>query len=236
MASINVKSVFKHFGNLDVIKNVSFNIQSEEIVCLLGPSGCGKTTLLKIIARLIAPSSGTATIVGTFGIVFQEPRLLNWLTVEKNLEIPYLVCGKKVNRERIKRMLNIVKLNEFRQFYPLALSIGMQQRVALVRALLFDPDILLLDEPFRGLDVKIRESLEDDILLLSQSGRKSVLFVTHSIEEAIRVADKIVVVSRRPMKVLNTIQMPLGPKPRNAYSAEFLPFGKKIYDCFYQTY
>lgn len=236
MASINVKNVFKHFGNLDVIKNVSFNVQSEEIVCLLGPSGCGKTTLLKIIARLIAPSSGTVTIVDTFGIVFQEPRLLNWLTVEKNLETPYLVCGKKVNGERIKQMLNIVKLNEFKQFYPLALSIGMQQRVALVRALLFDPDILLLDEPFRGLDVKIRESLEDDILLLSQSGRKSVLFVTHSIEEAIRVADKVVVVSRRPMKVLNTIQMPLGPKPRNAYSTEFLPFGKQIYDCFYQTY
>lgn len=236
MASINVKSVFKQFGNLDVIKNVSFNIQSEEIVCLLGPSGCGKTTLLKIIARLIAPSSGTVTIVGTFGIVFQEPRLLDWLTVEKNLEIPYLVCGKKVNGERIKQMLNIVKLNEFKQFYPLALSIGMQQRVALVRALLFDPDILLLDEPFRGLDVKIRESLEDDILLLSQSGRKSVLFVTHSIEEAIRVADKVIVVSRRPMKVLNTIQMPLGPKPRNAYSVEFLPFEKQIYDCFYQTY
>jgi len=236
VASINVKSVFKHFGNLDVIKNVSFNIQSEEIVCLLGPSGCGKTTLLKIIARLIAPSSGTVTIVGTFGIVFQEPRLLDWLTVEKNLEIPYLVCGKKVNGERIKRMLNIVKLNEFKQFYPLALSIGMQQRVALVRALLFDPDILLLDEPFRGLDVKIRESLEDDILLLSQSGRKSVLFVTHSIEEAIRVADKVIVVSRRPMKVLNTIQMPFGSKPRNAYSVEFLPFEKQIYDCFYQTY
>lgn len=236
MASINVKSVFKHFGNLDVIKDLSFNIQNKEIVCLLGPSGCGKTTLLKIVARLIAPSSGTVSIAGTFGIVFQEPRLLDWLTVEKNLEIPYLVCGKKVNGERIKRMLKIVKLNEFKKFYPLALSIGMQQRVALARALLFDPDILLLDEPFRGLDVKIRESLEDDILLLSQSGRKSVLFVTHSIEEAIRVADKVVVVSRRPMKVLNTIQMPLGTKPRNAYSTKFLPFGKQIYDCFYQTY
>jgi ABC-type nitrate/sulfonate/bicarbonate transport system ATPase subunit len=233
MVRIDVKNIQKHFSNLEVIKNVSLEVQGGEIVCLIGPSGCGKTTLLRIIAKLISPDSGQVKLTGTLGIVFQEPRLLERRKVEENLEIPYLLCGKKVDKDRIYKLLGIVGLNEFRGFYPHRLSIGMQQRIAIIRALVLDPDILLLDEPFRGLDVGMRESLEDDVLRLHQTDTKSFLFVTHSIEEAIRVADRIILVSKRPMTVLKTITLPEASKPRNVYSEQFLPYMKEIYDLIY---
>jgi len=236
MASIVVENVHKRFGNLEVIKGVSLDVEDGEIVCLLGPSGCGKTTLLRIIAGLIRPDDGAVVRRGTFGIVFQEHRLLDWRTVEENLELPYLLCDKKVDRDRIHELLNMVRLNEFSQFYPRRLSVGMQQRVAIVRALVLDPDILLLDEPFRGLDVRMRESLEDDVLLLHGADKKSILFITHSIEEVIRVADRVMIASVRPMRVLESIQMPLGPKPRDVYSAELLPSKRQIDACLPRLY
>jgi NitT/TauT family transport system ATP-binding protein len=230
MAAIIVKNLRKSFGNLRVIGDVSLEVGNGEIVCLLGPSGCGKTTLLRIIAKLIEPDEGIIEVNGTLGFVFQDPRLLYWKNVEKNLEIPYLLNGKKVNRDRIQKLLVSVGLSEFSDFYPNQLSLGMQQRVAIVRTLVLDPEILLLDEPFKSLDIKMRESLEDDVLLFIKKNSKSILFITHSIEESIRVADKIIVASKSPMELLGTIRMPCGAKPRDAYSPEFWDIERKIYD------
>ena len=230
MARIIVKNLTKSFAFLRVIEDFSLEVENGEIVCLLGPSGCGKTTLLRIMAKLIDADTGTLEMNGTFGIVFQEPRLLYWQNVERNLEIPYLLNGKRIDRNRIQQLLVSVGLDEFSSFYPNQLSFGMQQRVAIVRALVLNPETLLLDEPFKGLDIKIRESLEDDILLLLKNDKKSILFVTHSIEESIRVADKIIIASKSPMKVLDTITMPHGAKPRDGYSSKFWDLKRKIYD------
>jgi len=233
VAGIIVRNVSKSFASLRVMEDVSLEVGKDEIVCLLGPSGCGKTTLLRIIAKLIEPDTGTVEMNGTFSFVFQDPRLLFWKNVERNLEIPYLLQGKKIDKDRIQKLLVSVGLEKFSNFYPNQLSLGMKQRVAIIRALLLDPEVLLLDEPFRGLDIKIQESLEDDVLLLLKSNKrartKSILFVTHSIEESIRVADKIIVASKSPMKVLGTVRMPHGTKPRDAYSSEFWDTKREIY-------
>jgi len=199
-------------GNVQALSNVSLGADAGEFVSLVGPSGCGKSTLLKIIAGLMAPSSGTVRVNdevvkgsnGSIGVVFQSPLLMPWRTVLQNVLLQIDIRGlpKSDYRERAINLINLVGLAGFENSYPYELSGGMQQRVGLCRALIHDPDILLMDEPFGALDAMTREQMNAELQRVWMQRRKTVLFITHSITEAIYLGDRVVVMSARPGRVL----------------------------------
>lgn len=204
-------------GPVRALSDIKLQIDKGDFVALIGPSGCGKTTLLRVIADL-EPCTGGATLVNDqsprearlsrcYGYVFQTPTLLPWRTVEKNIHLPLEVMGfpKQEQRRRAQRYLDMVNLGEFGKKFPWQLSGGMQQRVSIARALCFDPDILLMDEPFGALDEITRDRLNEQLLQLWSKTRKTVVFVTHSIPEAVFLATKVVVMSARPGRITDTI-------------------------------
>lgn len=207
------------------LQNVNLDIREGEFVSLLGPSGCGKTTLLKCVADLLQPTSGTISIEGQspkdirlqkkFGIVFQNPVLYDWRTVRRNVCMPMELMGmsKKDRTARVTKMLELVDLMEFGQKYPHELSGGMQQRVGIARALAIKPQILLMDEPFSALDEFTKEKLHEDLLRIWRKTNKTVLFVTHNIQEAVFLSDRVVVLSPHPGRVSAVIDVNL-PRPR----------------------
>jgi NitT/TauT family transport system ATP-binding protein len=215
------------------IENISFDLQAGSLVSLLGPSGCGKTTFLKIAGGLIAASSGTIQINGEdvnepqadFGMAFQQPNLMPWRTVLKNVLFPMELrndTGPHV-RQRAKDLLALVGLQGFEEAYPSQLSGGMQQRVALCRALVHEPKLLLMDEPFGALDELTRMEMQDLLLDIRAKTNATIMFVTHSIAEAVYLSDVVVVFSKRPAVIADYIDVPL-PYPRTAeirYSAAF---------------
>jgi NitT/TauT family transport system ATP-binding protein len=204
--------------------DVSLEIRPNELVCLVGPSGCGKSTLLRLVAGLLAPSAGTVTIGGTAvtepradtGIVFQAPTLLPWATVLDNVLFPVDMMGRldAAARARARALIELVGLAGFEGKYPRELSGGMQQRAGICRALVHDPDILLMDEPFGALDALTREELTMEVLRIWREQPKTILFVTHSIPEAVLLADRVVVMSARPGRVAEIIEVRL-PRPRD---------------------
>jgi NitT/TauT family transport system ATP-binding protein len=204
--------------------DVSLEIRPNELVCLVGPSGCGKSTLLRLVAGLLAPSAGTVTIGGTAvtepradtGIVFQAPTLLPWATVLDNVLFPVDMMGRLDNaaRARARALLDLVGLAGFEGKYPRELSGGMQQRAGICRALVHDPDILLMDEPFGALDALTREELTIEVLRIWAEQPKTILFVTHSIPEAVLLADRVVVLSARPGRIAEIVEVAL-PRPRD---------------------
>jgi NitT/TauT family transport system ATP-binding protein len=205
------------------VDGVNLNIGASEFVSLLGPSGCGKSTLLSIIAGLIQPTSGEVRIEGkpilapftNIGIVFQNDLLLDWRTVLGNVLIQFEMRGLKTepHRQRARALISSVGLADFDQKYPWELSGGMRQRVALCRALIHDPPLLLMDEPFGALDALTRAQLQIDLQNIWQSSRKTVVFVTHSIEEAVFLSDHVIVMTPRPGRVREIIEIDL-PRPR----------------------
>lgn len=220
MSFIDVRNIKHSYNSLGVIKDISFQIKEGEFVSIIGPSGCGKTTLLKILGGLITPSHGEVKIKNSsleiavkrrdFGFVFQNPVLLPWRNVTQNIELPLEIIGDKPSFSEIRELIEKVGLKGFEKFYPRALSGGMKQRVAIARALVFNPDILLMDEPFGALDEMTREHLNLELLKIWQQTRKTIIFVTHSISEAVFLSNKVIVLSERPagIKEIRDIKLP----------------------------
>jgi NitT/TauT family transport system ATP-binding protein len=207
------------FGALEVLDDVSFTVGSGEVVAIVGPSGCGKSTLLSILGGLLRPSDGAAELRGApppdslnpLTFVFQDFALLPWCTVEQNVEFPLLHAPLDVAERRaiVDDALRRTSLADFRDTYPKQLSGGMRQRVGIARALAVRPAILLMDEPLSALDSQTRELLMEDFIRLLADGSMGAVYVTHNLEEAVRLADRIVVLSRRPGRVREVVPIPL---------------------------
>jgi NitT/TauT family transport system ATP-binding protein len=211
-------------GDVPALDNVTLHLPRESFVCLVGPSGCGKSTLLRILAGLLPPSSGRVTldeqpilrVQRRIGIVFQKANLMPWRTVRANLALPLELTGVPTDeREQFTQaMLELIGLESFGDTYPAALSGGMAQRVAIGRALIHDPEVLLLDEPFGSLDAFTREQMSEELLRIWARHRKTVLMVTHSIPEAVLLADRVLVMSPRPGHLIASVDIPLS-RPRS---------------------
>jgi NitT/TauT family transport system ATP-binding protein len=211
-------------GQLEALEDVTFRVKRGEFVCLIGPSGCGKSTLLRIIAGLLPPVSGQVLINGhprwrpdrTVGLVFQSPTLLPWRSVQENVALPLSIAGMSAREaERITLdLLEMVGLSDFAAEHPANLSGGMAQRAAIARALAQDPDLLLLDEPFGALDALTREQLTIELLRIWENSHRTVVMVTHNVEEAALLADRVVVLSARPGRIVDILPICI-PRPRD---------------------
>jgi len=217
------------FGALDVLDRVSFNVASGEVVAIVGPSGCGKSTLLSILGGLLQPSGGAAELRGAapanslnpLTFVFQDFALLPWCTVEANVGFPlvHTALDAATRRAVVDDALRRTGLSDFRAAYPKQLSGGMRQRVGIARALAVRPAILLMDEPLSALDSQTRELLMEDFIRLLADGAMGAVYVTHNLEEAVRLADRIVVLSRRPGRVRETVTIPIARGERGTVEA-----------------
>ena len=225
-------------GNqIEALSNVNFTVQNGEFITVVGPSGCGKSTLLKILAGILRRTAGVVEIDGRqiegpnrqVGVVFQAPVLLPWRTVMENILLPSQLHGKitEQNREDARKYLEIVGLAGFDTKYPNELSGGMQQRVGIARALAHDPALLLMDEPFGALDAMTRESMNLDLLRIRAASKKTVLLVTHSIPEAVFLADRVIVMSPRPGRITEILNVDL-PAERRLEMINSAPFGEVV--------
>ncbi|WP_431855243.1 ABC transporter ATP-binding protein [Azospirillum sp.] len=231
-AFIEVDGVWKKFQtrsgeHVTALADISCHIEEGEFICIVGPSGCGKSTLLRIIAGLVPPSQGRATIAGKpvlsprrdIGMVFQSPVLLPWRTVTDNVLVPAEVIGlsRSQAQRRAGELLELVGLAQFAEKLPRELSGGMRQRVAIARSLMHDPQTLLMDEPFGALDAMTRETMNTELLRIWEAQRKTVILVTHSIDEAIFLADRIFVISPRPGRLSDVLDVRVS-RPRSSHS------------------
>ena len=231
MSVVEISRVSKQFGQTTALQGIDLEIGEREFVSLIGPSGCGKSTLLRIIGDLIEPSSGTVVVNGKsarqarndrdYGIVFQDPVLYDWRTVAKNVALPLEMArwSRQKRNERVRRMLELVELQGFENHRPWQLSGGMQQRVSIARALSFDPALLLMDEPFGALDEMTRERMNMELLQIWEASGSTVVFVTHSLSEAVFLSTRVVVMSPRPGQISELIPVDL-PQPRTAATRE----------------
>jgi len=220
-------------AEVHALDNISLSAADREFVALLGPSGCGKSTLLKLIAGLIPPTSGTIRVNGaaisgpteSIGIVFQSPLLMAWRTVLENVLLQIDIRNLRVAdyRESARDLIRLVGLQGFEDVHPHQLSGGMQQRVGLCRALIHDPDLLIMDEPFGALDAMTREQMNAELQRIWIERRKTVLFITHSISEAVFLADRVLVMSPRPGRIVGEIVVDL-PRPRTVVTTELPAF------------
>ena len=227
MSAVEVAGVNKIFNQgkanqVDALVNIDLTVQPGEFISLIGPSGCGKSTLLRLIADLLQPTSGSVTINGKtahqarvdqdYGMAFQQSGLFEWRNVARNIELPLELKGwdKAKRRERAQQMLELVKLSDFASHMPWQLSGGMQQRVAIARALASHPQLLLMDEPFGALDEMTREHMQAELLRICNDTKTTVIFVTHSIPEAVYLADRVVVMSPRPGRITSVVDVGLG--------------------------
>lgn len=219
-------------GTVVAFRNVELKVRSNEVLCIVGPSGCGKTTLLRCIGGLLAPSSGRILIDGEavhsprggVAIVFQHFGLLPWKTVADNVAFGLKMAGgpRQQVAERADHYIGLVGLRGFEQHYPYQLSGGMQQRVGLARALAIDPEILLMDEPFASVDAQTREVLQEELLQLHERERKTMVFITHSIDEAIVLGDRVAVMTTRPGRVKEILPIDFA-RPRDPAEVRALP-------------
>jgi NitT/TauT family transport system ATP-binding protein len=235
-AVVRISGVDKEFRAGDrvvttALSGIDFEILRGEFVSLIGPSGCGKSTLLRLIGDLITPTTGTvhvndkpahaARMGREYGMVFQAPVLFEWRTVEDNVKLPLelLGVGRSERDVRAREMLDLVELGDFRRHHPYQLSGGMQQRVAIARALALQPSILLMDEPFGALDEMTRERMNSEVLRIWQQTGTTIVFVTHSIPEAVFLSTRVAVMSARPGRITRVVDVPL-PHPRNEDTRE----------------
>jgi NitT/TauT family transport system ATP-binding protein len=217
---------------VEALTGIDLTVADGEFVSLIGPSGCGKSTLLRIIADLLPPTVGTVSVNGKapaqarddqdYGFAFQQAGLLEWRTVEGNVELPMALGGmdKAARRSRAAELLELVGLSDFAQHRPSQLSGGMQQRVAIARALARRPALLLMDEPFGALDEMTRERMQAELLRIAQETGAAVVFVTHSIPEAVFLSDRVVVMSPRPGRITEIVEVPLGTRDDDVREAE----------------
>ncbi|MGH9134715.1 MAG: ABC transporter ATP-binding protein [Ilumatobacteraceae bacterium] len=243
-SAVVVQGVDKIFNRgrpnqVDALADIDLRVEAGEFVSLIGPSGCGKSTLLRLIADLIVPTAGSVTVNGKpahqarvdqeYGMAFQQAGLFDWRTVVKNIELPLELKGwdKQRRAERAREMLELVKLGDFADHRPWQLSGGMQQRVAIARALAAHPPLLLMDEPFGALDEMTREHMQAELLGICADTATSVVFVTHSIPEAVYLSNRVVVMSPRPGRITDVIAVDLGERRGDA-TREDDAFFKKI--------
>ena len=229
-----------HNGGLAALERVSFEVGPQEFVCLVGPSGCGKTTLLRLLAGLLRPTGGQIIFEGAplagprrrIGFVFQKANLMPWRTVLANITLPLELQNVAATeaKRRAQELIDLVGLRGFEQNLPRDLSGGMEQRVAIARALVHNPDVLLLDEPFGALDALTRERMGAELLRIWEARKKTVVMVTHSIPEALLLADRVLVLSPRPGQIRLALDVPL-PRPRRMemeYSPEFGALAQQV--------
>jgi NitT/TauT family transport system ATP-binding protein len=236
-ATVRIAALKKSYGDLEAIREMSFDVGDGEFLSVLGPSGCGKSTLLMMIAGLIAASAGEIRVKGAkvtgprreVGVVFQSPVLLPWRTVLQNVLFPIelLKLSRAQYEPRAMDLLRMSKIDEFAGMLPRQLSGGMRQRVAICRALVHDPSILLMDEPFSALDAITRDEMGVELLRIWQANRKTVIFVTHSIREAAFLSDRVVVMGRRPATIVDDLAIDL-PRPRHIAMTEDETFNRLV--------
>lgn len=235
-AVLSLKRVSKSFDEQPVLVDISLTLRMNEILCIMGPTGCGKTTLLRVAAGLSSPDSGEVEgiekLKGSLGFVFQEPRLLPWRTPQENVELPFLLSDRSIDQAYIEELITFLELENYAHGSVDKLSGGMQQRVSIARAMALNPEILLLDEPFKGLDILSRERAEDKVLELYRKSGKAVLFVTHDIDESIRIADRINILSKRPAMIREDAfdLTSNGSKPRSPHDSGYLEARRRIWD------
>ena len=226
----HVSMVFDRDGkSVPVLDDINLDVSEEEFICLVGPSGCGKSTLLNLMGGFLSPTSGSITIdsEAVHGpdprriLVFQERGVFPWLTVAGNIGFGLSKLSRAEREERITHYVQLVRLQGFEQTYPSDLSGGMKQRLQVARALAVNPDILYLDEPFGALDSVTRLIMRGELLRIWQAERRTIIFVTHDIDEAVQLADRVVVLSSRPAKIENILTIDI-PHPRNISSRRYL--------------
>jgi NitT/TauT family transport system ATP-binding protein len=230
---VSLRAVRKEFerGGVVALEGIDLELEAGELVSLIGPSGCGKSTLLRVIGDLTEPSGGEVVVNGKtarqaridrdYGIVFQDAVLYDWRTVAKNISLPLEMLGwdRKRRAQRVQEMVDLVELSGFEGHHPWQLSGGMQQRVSIARALSFDPPLLLMDEPFGALDEMTRERLNLELLRIWEQAGSTIVFVTHSISEAVFLSTRVVVMSPRPGRIAGIVPIDL-PRPRTADTRE----------------
>jgi ABC-type nitrate/sulfonate/bicarbonate transport system ATPase subunit len=234
---VGIRGVSMQFGDVRVLDDVNLEVREGEFVCLLGPSGCGKSTLLNVVGGFVKPSRGEVLIDGQSVrgpdprriFVFQERGVFPWLTVEGNIGFGLAALPKEERAKIVARYVQLVGLTGFERAYPDELSGGMKQRVEVARALAVNPDVLYLDEPFGALDSITRIQMRSELLRIWQAEKKTILFVTHDIEESVQLADRVVVMSARPAQVRRVVEIDL-PHPRDLSSRRYLELRDSIFE------
>lgn len=234
---VEVKNLTKKFGDLLVLDDLNFDVAQGEFLCIVGPTGCGKTTFLNSLTRLYEPTKGDIFVDGipvdpkkqNISYIFQEYSAFPWLTVEQNVRFGLQIkkVPKKEADDSVEEMLEIVGLNEFRDYYPSQLSVSMTSRVAIARAFATKPELLLMDEPYGQLDIDLRFKLEDELIKLWKKTGTTVLFITHNIEEAVYLSEKIMVLTNKPTSIKTVVENNV-PRPRDVTSPEFVDLRNKI--------
>ncbi|WP_257348226.1 ABC transporter ATP-binding protein [Pseudalkalibacillus decolorationis] len=237
MQTLQLKNVNKTFGNLKVLEDISLNVKKGEFAAIVGPSGCGKSTALRMFAGLETPSEGEVLANGKLVtepdsnrvMIFQEHALYPWRTIEDNVRLGLELTNSPKNerRERVNRVLEKVGLDGFQTYYPHQLSGGMKQRASIARALVMDPEVLLLDEPYGALDAITRLTMQNELIKLWHGSNQTMLLITHDIDEALYLADRVFVMSSRPGKVVSEVQNEI-PRPRDRNSVDFVKLRQEI--------
>ena len=236
---VQVNHLTKRFGDLLVLDDISFEINKGEFVCIVGPTGCGKTTFLNLLTGLLEPTEGEILIDGeradpkkhSISFVFQEPSAFPWLTAQQNIEYG-LRIKKKPEQEIVsqrEKIIGLLGLEKYRDAYPHEMSVSMEQRVVIGRAFALNPDLLLMDEPYGQMDIKMRYYLEDEVIRLWQATGSTVLFITHNLEEATYLAERVLILTNKPAKIKTSIDVDL-PRPRQIAEPKFIEIRKEITD------
>lgn len=236
---IKVDHLTKRFGDLLVLDDISFKVGKGEFVCVVGPTGCGKTTFLNLLTRIYQPTDGELYIDGipadpkthNISFAFQEPSTMPWLTVKQNLEFGLKIkqIPKAEMQKRVERILRLLGLEDFQDAYPKQLSVSAEQRVIIGRAFSTYPDLLLMDEPYAQMDIKMRFYLEDEVLKLWKEFGSTVVFITHNIEEAVYLAQKVLILTNKPATIKECVEIDL-PHPRDVTSEPFINLRRRITD------
>jgi len=234
---VQVNNLTKYFDDLFVLDDVSFNVKKGEFLCVVGPTGCGKTTFLNLLTRLIEPTSGELLIDGepadpqkhSISFVFQQPSSYEWQTVEQHIHFGLKIkrLPQKEIEERTERILKLMGLGDFRNTYPRELSVSSEQRVIIGRAFAMYPDLLLMDEPYGHMDLKMRFYLEDEVIRLWQELGSTIIFITHNIEEAVYLAERVLILTNKPATIREEVLIDL-PRPRDITDPKFIELRRKI--------
>lgn len=239
-SKIQIRGLSRHFGELVVLDQINFDIYDGEFLCVVGPTGCGKTTFCNVVTNLLPPTLGQVTVDGNpinykkhnISFVFQAPSCLPWRTVWDNVKIGLEIkrVPAKEIRERVADVLDVTGLTAFKDFFPSQISAGMKQRVAIARAFVTEPDMLLMDEPFGQLDTSTRFHIENSLIKLWERKKQTIIFVTHNLEEAVYLSERILVLTPKPTKIKSEVLASHLPHPRDITDPEFVRLRRHITD------